>query len=134
MCNMSLRAILAKIVLALVAGCATSPLPEPLGAPIDIYLLPVDDFSFEFADQLASRLSTELNLKVRASLPMGVSDLKELSNSSQLASEDIIARAHEIGLRLPNKSQKFVVIAFTTRDINDRSQSLRFLFAKNDRA
>lgn len=133
MCNMSLRAILATIFLVVVAGCATNPPPEPLGAPIDIYLLPVDDFSFEFADQLARRLSRELNLNVRASLSMGASDVKELPNSSQLAVEDIIARVHEVGLRLPNKNQKFVVIALTTRDINDRSQSMRFLFSKNDR-
>jgi predicted Zn-dependent protease len=132
--NLNLRAILAMALLVLVAGCATKPPPEPPGPPIDIYLLPVDDFPFEFTDHLARRLSVELNLKVRASLPMGVGDLKELPNSSQLACEDIIARANEIGLRLPNKNQRFVVIALTTRDINERSQSLRFLFAKSDLA
>jgi predicted Zn-dependent protease len=36
-------------------------------------------------------------------------------------------------MRLPNTNEKFLVIALTTRDINDRSQSLRFLFASNDK-
>jgi predicted Zn-dependent protease len=132
MCNLSLRSFLSTIILILVAGCATPPPSETLGPPTDIYLLPVDDFSYEFTDQLARRLSTELNLKVRASLPMGVGDRKDLPNSSQLATEDLIASAHEVGLRLPNTNEKLVVIALTTRDINDRSQSLRFLFARND--
>ncbi len=130
--NMSLCAILAMILPVLVAGCATKPPSESLGPPTDVHLLPVDDFSFKFADQLARRLSTDVNLRVRASLPMGAGDLKDLPNGSQLACEDIIARAHEIGLRLPNKSRRFVIIALTTRGINDRSQSLRFLLAKND--
>jgi hypothetical protein len=114
MCNLSLRSYLSTIIVMLVAGCATPPPSEALGPPTDIYLLPVDDFSYEFTDQLARKLSTELNLKVRASLPMGIGDLKDLPNSSQFTNE------------------KFVVIALTTRDINDRSQLLRFLFARND--
>ena len=131
--NVSFGGIVVAVVLMWVAGCSTTPPPEPLGSPIDIYLLPVDDFPFKFADHLARRLSAELNLKVRASLPMGIGDLEELPNSAQLATQDIIARAHEVALRLPNRNEKFLVIALTTRDINDRSQSLRFLFAANDK-
>ncbi len=127
------REFIAVVFLVLAAGCATTPSLETLGPPIDVYLLPVDDFPFDFTDQLARRLSGELNLKVRASLPMGIGDLGELPNSAQLATEDVIARAHEAGSRLPNTNRKFLVIALTTRDINDRSQSLRFLFASNDK-
>jgi predicted Zn-dependent protease len=130
---MSFRGALAAVLLVLAASCSTTPPPEILGPPIDVYLLPVDDFPFEFADQLAHRLSAELNLKVRVSLPMGIGDLKELPNNSQIATEDVIARAHEVALRLPNTNEKLLVIALTTRDINERTQSLRFLFASNDR-
>lgn len=136
MCKVNTRAILGAILLMLVAGCATvqnPEHPEPMAPTIDVYLVPVDDFPYPFSDQLARTLSKELNLSVRASLPMGVADLNALPNSSQLACDDIISQAHEVGLRLPNRSPKFVVIALTTRDINDRSQSLRFLFAQNHR-
>lgn len=132
--NMSRRGILVGIFLSLAAGCATKPPPAAPEPPTDVYLLPVNDFPFEFCDQLARRLSAELNVHVRASLPMGIGDLAPLAKDSQLAADDVIARAHEVGLRLPNTNGKLVVIALTTRDINDRSQTLHFLFAKNDQA
>lgn len=132
MCNMSLRKFLAAALLVLTSGCATPPPPETSGQLYDIYLLPVDNFPFEFTDQLAHKLSAELNLKVRASLPMGIGDLKELPNSTQLATQDVLARVHEVALRLQDTNEKFLVIALTNRDINDSSQSLHFLFASND--
>ena len=134
--NLRFLEIFVPISLLFVAGCATqspSTIPEPIGPPTDVYLVPVDDFSFEFTDQLARKLSADLKIRVSASLPMGVGDITPLPKDSQLATEDIIMRAHEVGLRLPNTKVNLVVIALTVRDINDRSQSLRFLFARNDR-
>lgn len=134
---MSLREIVLAFFLLQVTGCATqSPAttPETLGPPTDVYLLPVDDFSFEFTDLLARKLSEELKIKVRASLPIGIGDISPLPKNSQLAIEDLIARAHNVGLRLDNTNEKLVVIALTTRDINYRSQSLRFLFASSNKA
>jgi predicted Zn-dependent protease len=131
---MSLRGILAATFLLLVVGCAPQPPAVTPELPVDVYLVPVDDFPFEFTDRLARQLSTDLNLRVRASLPMGIGDIRPLPKHSQLAAEDIIERAHEVGLRLLDADERRVVVALTTRDINDRSQSLRFLFASTNKA
>ncbi|HQU16381.1 MAG TPA: hypothetical protein PLO69_09800 [Gammaproteobacteria bacterium] len=136
MCARRLRGIVTVLVLLFVAGCAgqaPSIKPQTLGPPTDVYLLPIGDFPYKYTVQLAHELSKELKIHVRASLPMGIGDMHPLPNQSQLAVRDILARAHEVGLRLPDTSKKLVVIALTTRDINDSSQSLRFLFARNDR-
>lgn len=133
----TLRRIVLAFFLLHVMGCATqspSIAPEPHGPPADVYLLPVDDFSFEFTDLLARKLSEELKIRVRASLPMGIGDISPLPRNSQLAIEDLIARAHGVGQRLDSTNEKLVVIALTTRDINYRSQSLRFLFASSNKA
>jgi predicted Zn-dependent protease len=99
---------------------------------VDVYLLPAGDFPYDFTNQLARHLSDELHINVRASLPMGLADLKELPGGSQLAADEIISRAHQVGLRIEQDNPKLVVIALTTRDINDPQQGLRFLFAHND--
>lgn len=131
---LTLRGIVLAFFLLHVTGCATqspSITPEPHVPPADVYLLPVDDFSFEFADLLARELSKELKIHVRASLPMGIGDIRPLPKNSQLAIEDLIERAHNVGRRLDSTNEKLVVIALTTRDINYRSQQLRFLFASS---
>lgn len=135
MLNIGLRGIVTALALLLVASCATQPpsiRPRKLAPPTDVYLVPVGNFPYEFTDQLARKLTEQLKIHVRASLPMGIGDIRSLPKNSQLAAQDLIARAHKVGLRLHNTSKKLVVIALTTRDINDRSQALHFLFASND--
>lgn len=128
----------AAICLLVLAGCANQPpaappdAPPMPAAPTDVYLVPLGDFPFEAADQLARHLAADVKLHVRASLPMGIGDIRPLQKDAQLPADDIIQAAHQVGQRLPNTSDKLVVIALTNRDINDRAQSLRFLFAKND--
>ena len=115
------------------AACATAPPPPPPppGVPaqlIDVYLLPVGDFSYELTEQLARMLASDTGLVVRASLPMGAGELAPLEGD-QFAAEDIIARAQEVGSRLPVRSPDSIVIALTGLDINERGRTLRFVFA-----
>lgn len=109
----SLKGFWTATFLFLAAGCATKIPHETLEQPVAVYLLPIGDFPFEFTDQLARRLSAELNIRVRASLPMGIGDLTPLPKDSQFATDDIIARAHTVSSRLRNTSEKLVVIALT---------------------
>lgn len=106
---------------------------DVLSPAITVYLIPVEPYSFEFANELAHKLSKDLKLNVRASLPMGAKELSPLSGSSQFAADEIIERAHDVAVRLPNKSDRAIAIALTTLDINERSQALRFLFAKSNK-
>jgi predicted Zn-dependent protease len=133
--NLKFWGLATAFCLLLATGCVNQPpIPtqEEIGPPTDVYLVPLGNFPYEFADQIARKLSSDLKIQVRASLPMGIGDIKPLPKDSQLATQDIIISAHEVGKRLPNTSEKFVVIALTDHDINDAAQSLRFLFARND--
>jgi predicted Zn-dependent protease len=62
---------------------------------------------------------------------MGDADLLQLPRGDQISANDIVVRAHRIGQRIEPDNNKLVVIALTTRDINDSAQSLRFLFSQN---
>lgn len=124
-------------------GALTSPpktvTPEKLpsdvsSSAITVYLIPVEPFSFEFADELARKLSKDLKLNVKASLPMGAKELSPIFGSSQFSANDIIERAHDVAARLPDRSDPSIAIALTTLDINERTQLLRFLFARNDKS
>ncbi|CAH1904195.1 exported hypothetical protein [Candidatus Nitrotoga sp. HW29] len=102
--------------------------------PVAVYRLPLDDFSYDYASQLARKLSEDLKIKVRASLPMGTSDLSPFSGGTQYPAEDIIESAYKVGMRLSDRAERSALIALTGRDINDRSRQLRFLFAQHDKS
>jgi predicted Zn-dependent protease len=110
----------------------TSP-ADGHSSSVDVYIIPVEPYSFEAAEGLAHKLSTELKLNVKASLPMGPKELVPLAGGSQFAADDIIQNASNVASRLPNKSDRAITIALTTLDINDRAQPLRFLFSRNNK-
>ncbi len=110
-----------------------TPAPVVDQAPVDVFLIPVDDFPFDFAFQVARQLSIDLNLNVRATLAMGAKELTPLPNSTQLAAEDIIEQALRVSLRLPNRRDQSIAIALTTQDMNERSQALRYVFAQHNK-
>ncbi len=111
----------------------TAP-PIPSLKPVAVYLLPLDDFPFEYASQLARTLSEDLKINVRASLPMGTSNLLPFSDGTQYPAEDIIEGAYKVGMRLSDRAEHSALIALTVRDINDRSRQLRFVFAQHDKS
>lgn len=102
--------------------------------PVAVYLLPLDDFPFDYASQLARTLSEDLKINVRASLPMGTSDLSPFSDGTQYPAEDIIEKAYKVRVRLSDRAEHSALIVLTMRDINDKSRQLRFLFAQHDKS
>jgi len=101
--------------------------------PVAVYLLPLDDFPYDYAAKLANILSDDLKINVRASLPMGTSGLVPFEGGNQYSADNIIEKAYLVGLRLLDKAENCILIALTTRDINDGSQQLRFLFSRHQK-
>ncbi len=101
--------------------------------PAAVYLIPLDDFPYDYASQLAGTLSKDLGLNVRATLPMGTADLSPFPDAAQYSVEDIIENASKVGSRLLDSGERSATIALTSRDINDRSRTMRFLFAQHDK-
>lgn len=132
-----LRQLLLVAVAALgVLGCSTPPpsapdLPAERFAGLnDVVLLPTDDFSFDFAAQLARMLASDTSLRVRAVLNLGAKDWRPYSNAPQYDP----ARLKQIALPAIAELKKTyggsVYIILTTRDINNSSGNLSFVFSE----
>ena len=135
---MRAHAVCLLLALAL-AACETAapppppaPVTPPAAKPVDVLLLPVGNVAPSLAQSLANRLGPELGLEIKTSLPMGDGDLTPMFGTQQVAAEDVIARAHEVGSRFATLGPRGIVIALTSRDINARGQSSHFVFAQND--
>src|SRR5262245_25833683 len=99
---MSLRAL--PLVLFCLACSTTPPAPseERPARPVEVVLIPVGDFSYEVAVQLANELTGDVDVEVRATLPMGAADLAPRPDG-QYAAEDLVARTAEVAARQPNR-------------------------------
>ena len=103
-------------------------------SPIDVYLIPMDDFNFDEAWRLAQSLGTELGIKVKATVNMGSAELRTIPGSVQYAAEDIIEMAHRIAGNLRETHPTTAYVVLTRRDINSKDRALRYTFAMNSRS
>ena len=105
---------------------------EPAQAgPVDVYILPLDDFPIATARAFARRLSQELSLNVRAAAPVETAKLAPTS-SGQFAAEDIMTTVIPTTDTLPDRHAKTIYLLYTRRDINDREAKSRYLFAHSN--
>jgi hypothetical protein len=137
---------IAIILLAAVAGCTTSsPYTQPLAVadpapksistatlyptaateksgPVNVYLIPLNDFSEDVAAQMGRDLSKEFGLWVKGTVAMGTQGLMPMSGSQQYAAEDIFEQAKTVMPRLPEADSSTYFIFLTNRDINSRAR------------
>lgn len=126
-------------MLFVLVGCSSKPnggspsaslaSPNNVEPTIDVYLLPLDDFPYAFANNLAKRLSEDLRIRVKASLTLGTADLKPYPGTQQFPAEQILAKGKEVAGNLPLVGPKTTFILLTRRDINSGDRSLHFNFA-----
>lgn len=153
------RAIALLYLLLSLAGCATAPgadgvlvdptykprpalkpvetpAPSPQiaapvrGGPVDIYVIPLEDFPPAAAAALAKRMDTEFNLHTRVTAPLDGGKLVP-HNLSQFYGEDILHLAADTIRALPDRGEKTIYILYTKRDLNGRDSKTRFLFAQS---
>lgn len=103
-------------------------------SPIDVYLIPMDDFNFAEASRLAQSLGTELGIKVKATLNMGSAELRTIPSTVQYAGDDILDMAHRIAGNLRDTHPTTAYVVLTRRDINSKEGGVRFLFAMSSRS
>jgi len=97
----------------------------------DIVLLPTEDFPFEFAVYLAKVLAADTNLRIRAVLNLGTSDWRPYSNAPQYDPAKLKTIALPAIADLKKTYGGSLYILLTTRDINNSSGDLRFVFAES---
>lgn len=114
------------------ASVAKNP-PPPELEPTDVYLLPLDDFDYRTADQLARILRQELKLRVRATVNVGSGGVEKINNGAQYSAESLLKIGGQAAASLSEKSGKTIFVVLTAHDINSVEGSLRFLFSLNNR-
>lgn len=106
---------------------------EP-GGTISVYLIPLDDFSEDYAAQMGKQLSSELGIRIKGTLRMGTRGLEPFPGTQQFASEAMFDLAEPVLHRLPDKAADTTYVLLTNRDINSRTRNFRFQFSSHDSA
>ncbi len=101
--------------------------------PVNVYLIPLNDFSEDVAAQIGRDLSKEFGLWVKGTVAMGTQGLMPMSASQQFAAEDIFEQAKTVMQRLPEADSSTYFIFLTNRDINSRARNFRFQFSYHDK-
>ena len=134
--NYLLRIFPGFLLLLLLSGCHTPPVQtasRPLAPGIDVYLVPLDDFSFDYTDFLASSLSKEMGLRIKPALQMGTAGLTPFPGTSQYSAAAIMKMAVPVTADLPYRRTNTAYIVLTSRDINMDSHALHFVFTIHNR-
>ncbi|NOV31174.1 hypothetical protein [Methylomonas sp. ZR1] len=147
------------ILLTNLGGCTTSsrytqplavadpaPTPKPLSTtslypstatektgPVNVYLIPLNDFSEDIAAQIGMNFSKEFGLRVKGTVAMGTQGLMPMPGTQQFAAEDIFEHAKTVMQRLPEADSSTYFIFLTNRDINSRARNFRFQFSFHDK-
>lgn len=150
---------LAVTLLATLAGCTTNsaytqplavtdpaPVPKSISTaslypqaavektgPVNVYLIPLNDFSEDVAAQMGRDLSKEFGRWVKGTVAMGTQGLMPMSGTQQFAAEDIFEQAKTVMQRLPEADSNTYFIFLTNRDINSRARNFRFQFSYHDK-
>lgn len=101
--------------------------------PIDVYIIPLEDFPENLASEIAKKMSNDLNLHVKSILRMGSLSLTRLPNSEQFSSDEILDKSQPVIKRLPELTDKTYSVLLTTNDINSPSFNFRFMFATHNK-
>jgi predicted Zn-dependent protease len=118
------------ICLFLLAGCAQpeAKIHNTADQGIDVYLIPMDDFNFEFTAQIAKSLSQEMNLRIKPTVQMGAAGLSAFPGTTQYSGEEILDLAKKAVPNFPENRTNTAYIVLTQRDINMNIRALRFNF------
>ena len=111
------------------AKTATAAATPPKSGPVDVYLIPMDDFPEGALPLIGDRLTKETGLNVRAASPVDATGLQPYQ-LQQYATDELIALLGSKTTTLSDTNDKTIFIAYTKRDINDRNGKTRFLFAQ----
>lgn len=135
---------LAVLSAVLVAACAT-PADHGAGSastaatveapanvqmqPVQVYLVPLDDFDGVQANTLAAQMAAEFGMEIRASAPLSARRALPFSGTRQFPAEDLLHVTLPALEHLPGRGSQTSYVLLTARDINARARNNRFLFS-----
>lgn len=93
--------------------------------------MPLAGFPMEMARELEQTCSSELSLNVRTTVHAG-RPKSMFASSGQLIAEQVMTDLHTPLTRLPQKSDKTVIVVLTSDDLNAADSGLRYVFAAHD--
>jgi predicted Zn-dependent protease len=108
-----------------VAAVSVPTIPDK---PVDVWLMPIEGFSPDYARELETRFSAELGLNVRATVHAGRTP-NMFGPSRQMISEHVRDELKVPLHRLYDVTPKTIFIALTRDDLNGEDGGTRFVFA-----
>ncbi|APW40007.1 hypothetical protein RD110_24695 [Rhodoferax koreense] len=120
------------LVLALPSAAFAQNQPLPLASPVDavhFYVIPTDDIAEQAAGAIASALTQQTGLWIKATLWTPAGELAPFPGTNQYAAEDYLPLGARAAKMLREASPRTYSIVLTNRDINARARNLRFLYS-----
>jgi predicted Zn-dependent protease len=119
-----------------IGGCATQKSGRDGSAAeiVDVYLIPMDDFSYQESTRIADELGRDTGLRIKSTLNMGSAGFMPFPGSQQYSSDQYIEAAQRVRKNLPDTGPETAFVVLTQRDINTPERSLRFTFAVHVKA
>jgi len=100
---------------------------------VDVYVVPMDDFPEDIAASVANFMAEDMKLWVKASVKLGDLHANKLVGTNQLMMEDVIEKSQKIIRRFGDAKKDTYFLILTTKDINSKQGSLRFLFSGHNK-
>lgn len=101
-------------------------------SPIEVYLMPIDDFNYSYSVELAKELKSRTGLHVKAILPTPLGGIQPFSGTSQFNGMEILDRVESTIKRIREDYGDGMVIVLTNKDINQPRRDTRFVFSFHD--
>ncbi|MGJ8632374.1 MAG: hypothetical protein ACSHX7_00485 [Luteolibacter sp.] len=99
---------------------------------VDVILLPVDTFNFDYTAELARDLEIRTGLRVKAMFPTPLSGIESFPSTTQFNALDILDNVDITVERLRKDYDADTVIVLTNRDINQPERNTKFVFSYTD--
>ncbi len=123
---MQRRQMLLSTLALLGSGGAVAAGP---GAPVAVYVVPLDDVPEALSATVAHALARQLGIRVRAGMRLPPLRIPVLPGTGQVAGEALLERAARASARLPGLRPATYRLFITARDINAQSGGFRYQFS-----
>ena len=125
-----MRTLLLSLALLLANAAALAQIPTSSPQEfVRVYIVPMNDFPEQIAEDLARFLTEDLKFQVRSTLRLGDLGIQKLPGTEQLSADQILVQSAPTIRRFPEAGPKTYFLLLTGYDINTASRRTRFVFS-----
>jgi len=125
-----MRRFLICLALVTASGAPLAQTSEPQSQhPVRVYIVPLNDFPEQIAEEVARFLTEELKFPVQSTLRLGDLGIAPMPGTQQLSADQILEETASTIRRFPGSGPKTYYLLLTGYDINAASRRTRFVFS-----